>query len=249
MKRCFTAIFFSIILVASLFLSNQAFSQSACIVKIDGKELTDTDCDKIPDQLDGKRADNCPDVKNGACAKDVLFCDISGDNALQDFETSGGNQADWNDNNFGNACEDTDADGIVDAKDNCILSYNPSQMDGDCIDRDKDSLEDKFDNCPDKANPGQEDKDDDSVGDLCDNCPTEPNTWQDDTDGDGVGDVCRVAKLNPFPNVATGSQLALKTGSGNCSLNISSSFGTPITLFLLFFLLVPIFIKRIRSNS
>jgi len=60
--------------------------------------------------------------------------------------------------------EDADADGVVDAEDNCV--YTP--------------------------NPGQEDMDGDGIGDVCDNCAGDYNPGQEDADMDGTGDACDV---------------------------------------------------------
>jgi hypothetical protein len=59
---------------------------------------------------------------------------------------------------------DTDADGHVDAVDNCPLTYNPDQAD-----RDADGVGDVCDNCQETFNPDQENDDDpeDGVGDAC----------------------------------------------------------------------------------
>jgi hypothetical protein len=57
---------------------------------------------------------------------------------------------------------DSDADGILDAKDNCKDIYNPDQEDSD-----QDKVGDACDNCPSFANPSQTDKDQDGYGDGC----------------------------------------------------------------------------------
>lgn len=64
----------------------------------------------------------------------------------------------------GLASSDTDADGVYDPYDNCVLVANGSQTDTDA----------------------------DGAGDVCDNCPTTPNPDQADSDGDGVGDLCEL---------------------------------------------------------
>jgi hypothetical protein len=76
--------------------------------------------------------------------------------------------------------DDSDCDGILDKKDNCLYTANPNQED-----RDEDGIGNVCDNCPDDYNPDQSDHDEDIIGDACDDCT--------DTDGDGYG--------NPgFPN-------------------------------------------------
>jgi hypothetical protein len=84
-------------------------------------------------------------------------------------------------------CADDDGDGICDAVDNCVYTYNPGQEDADM-----DGVGDVCDNCVYTPNPGQEDADMDGVGDVCDNCPYTPNPGQEDADMDGVGDACEM---------------------------------------------------------
>ncbi|MDO4880538.1 MAG: thrombospondin type 3 repeat-containing protein [Capnocytophaga sp.] len=107
--------------------------------------------------------------------------------------------------------EDSDGDGILDSKDNCMFVANPDQADfdndgiGDVCDDDKDgdNVRDSYDNCPDIPNTDQKDTDGDGKGDVCDddidgdgipnaqdNCPTKYNPDQKDTDNDGIGDIC-----------------------------------------------------------
>ena len=59
-------------------------------------------------------------------------------------------------------CDDDDWDGVCDTGDNCMLVFNPSQLDSDV----------------------------DAIGDICDHCPETANTDQIDTDNDGSGDAC-----------------------------------------------------------
>lgn len=129
--------------------------------------------------------------------------------------------------NFLPGVEDSDADGVRDDVDNCLLSGNPGQEDGD-----GDLVGDACDNCPQDVNLEQEDIDGDGVGDLCDadidndalvnasdpcpsdalndadgdgfcadvdNCPEDFNDGQEDADSDGVGDLCDLCPLDPTP--------------------------------------------------
>ena len=93
---------------------------------------------------------------------------------------------------------DADADGVINAFDNCPTNSNASQADADF-----DGVGDPCDNCPATANGSQADQDADGLGDPCDpdrdgdgvanggdNCPDLANAAQTDSDGDGVGDGC-----------------------------------------------------------
>lgn len=80
---------------------------------------------------------------------------------------------------------DADADGFLDATDNCPRRYNPDQLDTD-----GDLVGNLCDNCAGVANPDQADADEDAFGDACDNCPVLHHYDQTDSDGDGVGNVC-----------------------------------------------------------
>ncbi|MBU1090137.1 thrombospondin type 3 repeat-containing protein [Patescibacteria group bacterium] len=73
---------------------------------------------------------------------------------------------------------DSDGDGVVDIRDNCVSLANLDQADLDsngrgdaCEDHDKDGVMDDKDNCPSHANRNQKDVDADGIGDVCD--PTE----------------------------------------------------------------------------
>jgi len=80
---------------------------------------------------------------------------------------------------------DSDYDGILNDSDNCLLIYNPDQLDND-----EDSLGNACDNCPDEYNPDQYDNDYDELGNACDNCPIDNNPDQSDYDSDALGDSC-----------------------------------------------------------
>lgn len=147
----------------------------------------DSDGDMVADY-----ADNCPLTPNGVCSIDPLNCDVDGDTVVTAEELEAGNQADWNLNEIGDACEDFDGDLIDDYLDNCPGVSNPLQDPEACADFDGDTIYDDVDNCLEDYNPGQDDRDEDGVGDACDNCMYVPNADQADLDDDGFGDACQV---------------------------------------------------------
>jgi len=113
---------------------------------------------------------------------------------------------------------DGDADGYVDALDNCPAIVNPNQSDtdgdligDDCdaypicdntLDADSDGVPDACDNCPAIANPGQTDGDGDLIGDDCDAYPICDNTL--DADSDGVPDDCDNCPATSNPGQSDG---------------------------------------------
>jgi len=109
---------------------------------------------------------------------------------------------------------DRDADGIIDAEDNCVVTANGAQSDGDA-----DGIGDLCDVCPALSDPDQADVDADGVGDACsdkdedsvldavDNCELTANREQLDVDGDELGDACDPA---PYEGLTA-------EGSGGCS--------------------------------
>ncbi|MCY1044611.1 lamin tail domain-containing protein [Corallococcus sp. bb12-1] len=94
--------------------------------------------------------------------------------------------------------DDTDADGIPNATDNCPAIFNPVRPmdDGRQVDTDGDGVGDACDPCPLEAGTTAcvasrgDDDDHDGVPTWRDNCPFVANADQKDTDGDGKGDVC-----------------------------------------------------------
>ena len=108
-------------------------------------------------------------------------------------------------------CDDFDYDLICAEFDNCMVSYNPAQIDlnldgvGDqcLLDIDNDGVLNFADNCTTQSNEDQLDLDGDGKGDLCDsdldgdgilnavdNCPAVANPLQEDLDNDAEGDLC-----------------------------------------------------------
>jgi hypothetical protein len=149
------------------------------------------------ERMVGERADDFApgdacNVRNAFASVGLLTGDADCDGRLDAAET------------------DDDADGVLDARDNCPAAPNPGQADvdrdglGDPCDAeaDGDGFRNGNDNCPLVANPDQADADADGRGDLCDdadadrvldlrdNCPDAYNPDQRDTDRDGRGNLC-----------------------------------------------------------
>jgi hypothetical protein len=114
----------------------------------------------------------------GDLGKEEFTCIDSDGDAFPDdgdncSSVSNPNQADFDDDGLGDACDpDDDDDGVADEADEC-----PTQAE------DADGFEDT-DGCPDPDNDG------DGVTDANDNCSNTPNANQANTDGDDEGDVC-----------------------------------------------------------
>ena len=122
---------------------------------------------------------------------------------------------------------DRDADGTIDAEDNCVEVLN-----GDQTDSDNDGIGDLCDVCPTVVDADQTDRDGDRIGDACsdrdedgildidDNCEVDGNTDQADLDQDGDGDVC---DPDSFGGLAA-------EGGGGCSGGAGGLFGGLIGL-------------------
>jgi len=98
-------------------------------------------------------------------------------------------QRDYNADEKGDACSDTDNDGVLDIDDPCPLD-NPDDLDGDGVCGDGDRFPDA-DNCPSGPNPMVAYNLGDSIGDcaLGDLVWGVGDYWQVDADCDGIGDV------------------------------------------------------------
>lgn len=94
---------------------------------------------------------------------------------------------------------DVDCDGIENARDNCVLTYNPNQKD-----RNKNGVGDVCE--PDPLDPKAAspacDTDGDGIFVNKDNCPAVCNPDQKDVNKNGIGDVCDPA----FPGAITGEK-------------------------------------------
>jgi hypothetical protein len=118
---------------------------------------------------------------------------------------------------------DSDADLLVDERDNCALVANADQAntDGDAegnacdADDDNDTVADAADNCALVANADQANTDGDAEGNACDadddndtvtdgddNCALVPNAAQTDTDGDRTGDACDPSPRGPAGQIS-----------------------------------------------
>jgi hypothetical protein len=150
----------------------------------------DQDNDGVPDS-----SDNCPSVYNPS-------------------------QADWNANGTGDACDDSDKDGLTDEYEQTHFYGGTRQTNQSKWDTDGDGLGDGYEvnhaytfngqtyhsdptmydtdgdgrndgtEAAGGTNPASADTDGDGYNDLGDNCPKVSNPDQKDTDRDGRGDAC-----------------------------------------------------------
>lgn len=184
------------IMMATCLVAAYTHAAHACgITNVYGQTFTDSDCDGVQDYTDdvdhnndglpdGDRVDNCQSAPNGDCGEDIANCnvnlsvDANKDPTVDKFEMRAGDQADWNRDGVGDACDDADKDTVRDYLDNCKITPNADQDPAACVDTDADGFEDRIDNCPETYNSMQEDTDADGVGDWCDNCRFTPNADQ-----------------------------------------------------------------------
>ncbi|MDQ3301635.1 MAG: thrombospondin type 3 repeat-containing protein [Myxococcota bacterium] len=87
---------------------------------------------------------------------------------------------------------DVPGDGASDGSpsDGVLTDGAPADVPVPLIDTDADGVVDASDNCPVLANANQRDHDADARGDACDRCPHLASTNDPDGDSDGVGDAC-----------------------------------------------------------
>jgi len=274
-SRLIIVMLFMMIAAMFSFASLSYAADAPCMLNYNGASYSDSDCDGYVDPgydnlpIDEMPADNCPNIKNGNCFEDPAYCNFDNSydgkdaSTLSDQARMAGSQADWNRNGKGDVCEDSDGDGVLDYKDNCKNTPNPSQNPKLCTDSDHDGVEDdgngnpKYkDNCISVYNPTQNDSDDDGIGDVCDNCALVYNPNQEDSDSDGRGDACPLKSPNVAstegsisPDVVPYQFGADKTkGSDGCSF-VSANSSIPFSsmpLVILFFTLFVIVITRFK---
>jgi len=181
----------------------------------------DDDGDGVADGLD-----LCPNTPPNTQVNAAGCPDQDGDGVADTSDncpgTANANQADFDHDGIGDACDpDDDNDGVADGSDLCPNTppNTPVNAAG-CPDADGDGIADTSDNCPNVANPGQADFDHDGIGDACDPdddgdgvadgldlCPNTPPSTQvnaagcPDADGDGIADTS-----DNCPNVANPGQ-------------------------------------------
>ncbi len=184
-------------------------------MKVDDKDLMDSDGDGIYDDLDlcpqeagtaensgcpDRDGDGIPDFKddcpNYAGLKAFKGCPDTDGDGISDNDDECPNMVGPESNN-GCPDNDTDGDGVTDDLDKCPNVFGPADNDG-CPggDKDKDGIPDSVDKCPNifgvsSAN-GCPDADGDGIGDPTDACPTKAGlaiyNGCPDTDGDGLHD-------------------------------------------------------------
>jgi len=159
------------------------------------------DCNPFDAAIAVSVGDSCDDGIT-ATINDVIDenCQCNGvrdfdfDGVLDSFDNcpinSNADQADFDGDGMGDACDDDDDnDGVVDTVDCNPIDASVSTQPGDtCDDGDPNTVNDTITtdcNCN-----GDRDIDRDGIADSVDNCPGIPNPSQADFDGDGIGDLC-----------------------------------------------------------
>jgi hypothetical protein len=132
----------------------------------------------------------------------------------------------------------------------CVELQNAGRAAGGAADADRDGIRDAVDNCLTTFNRDQSDIDGDGRGDRCDddidgdgllnaddNCPMVVNADQADADGDGVGDACPPANTNANANGngnanqnanANANQNANGNANGNVNGNANANTSVPV---------------------
>lgn len=253
-------------IIFACFAAAPAIAHAQCAPMINGVRYLDSDCDGIIDNTDmndanhdglpdGDPVDNCPSARNGDCGADPLNCDVSENGQVTPLELAAGYQRDWNQNDIGDVCDDTDKDGAPDYLDNCKEISNPDQNPNACTDTDGDGFEDPIDNCQTIYNPNQQDSDKDGIGDACDNCVLVYNPKQDAADCKKTSGV--PTYFNPNINPGTGSIQGQNQnpdqiqgnglGQGGCS--IGTSQGSSPYCIMLFIAAALLVLRRQKSNQ
>jgi hypothetical protein len=140
-----------------------------------GNNTTDSDGDGVEDVLDA-----FPNDPNEWSDYDN---DGVGDNSDNCYWYSNPNQANWDNDTFGDVCDwDDDNDYVNDTDD--AFPYDPSEW---------------------------SDSDSDGVGDNSDNCPNVVNTDQSDTNNNGIGDACDSNTGGTGNNTGGGNNTVINT--------------------------------------
>lgn len=147
-----------------------------------------------------------------------IDCDCNNNDIRDACDFESGISLDCDRNLVPDECQDdSDADGVIDACDNCP-NDNPDDSDGD-------GICDGSDLCP--GFDDNVDADNDGKPDGCDNCPNDANPDQADGDGDGTGDACEpppAGQPNPppadLPDPPAGQPNADECGDGMCGMGM-----------------------------
>jgi len=135
-------------------------------------------------------------------------CDCNNNDIRDACDFESGISLDCDRNLVPDECQDdSDADGVIDACDNCPDdALDDSDSDGVCDsddpcpqdnpnDTDGDGVCDSSDLCP--GSDDNADADNDGKPDGCDNCPNVANPDQLDSDNNGTGDACELPPTSP----------------------------------------------------